>query len=269
MAPSTDIVVIEPGGFVALNHDLDDVAALIEDNLGDEEVGEFNLSRITFPSGKPPYRWEIPTLTGSAPQDTFDGIIILKKQTRAFWPVSIDDGGGNTPPSCSSPDARRGYGKQWATKLDPDPAGDPRLVVCKQCPNSQFGSDGGRGQACQQKAQLFVLVENGLLPTVVSIPPASLKPLTNYMMALANAGIRHTDVVTTFGLGETANAGGTAHALLRLELAGRLAPDDVERARGYAAMAKDTFAQPIDLERLAERAAAVDQVADPEEAVAS
>jgi hypothetical protein len=152
------------------------------------------------PSGKAQkYRWEIPTLEGSEAVDEISGIIVFQKQTRAFWPQSIDDGGGNVPPSCSSPDAKFGFGKQWATREDPDPDGEPRRVACAQCPNAQFGSDGGRGQACKQTSQLFLLMETGFLPAVVQVPPTSLGAVKKYMLALANAGVRYDQVVTTLG----------------------------------------------------------------------
>jgi hypothetical protein len=142
---STEITTIDAAGYLALTHDLAEVKSFIEDNLAGQEVSEFDLQRINVPSGKAQkYRFEIPTLEGSEAVDEISGIIVFQKQTRAFWPQSIDEGGGNVPPSCSSPDARHGFGKQWATATDPDPDGDPRRVACASCPNAQFGSDGGR-----------------------------------------------------------------------------------------------------------------------------
>jgi hypothetical protein len=124
---STEITTVDAGGYLALNHDLVEVKSFIEDNLAGQDVSEFDLQRLNVPSGKAQkYRWEIPTLEGSEAVDEISGIIVFQKQTRAFWPQSIDDGGGNVPPSCSSPDAKFGFGKQWATATDPDPDGEPR-----------------------------------------------------------------------------------------------------------------------------------------------
>jgi hypothetical protein len=239
---STELTVIEPGGFLALNHDLDEVTGFIEDNLSGQEVTEFDLKRISVPSGKATkYRWELPTLEGSEAVDEITGIIVFQKQTRQFWPRSIDDGGGNVPPSCSSPDGKVGFGKQWATKDDIDPPGEPRQLDCKACPKSQFGSDGGRGQACKQSASLFLLMETGFLPAVVSVPPTSLRSLKHYMLGLADVGIRYDQVVTTLALEKDSNAGGTEYAVIVPRLGGRLDPDDAVKARAYGAALRPQF----------------------------
>jgi hypothetical protein len=239
---STDITTVDAGGYLALNYDLVELKSFIEDNLAGQDVSEFDLQRLNVPSGKAQtYRWEVPTLEGSEAVSEISGIIVFQKQTRAFWPQSIDDGGGNVPPSCSSPDAKFGFGKQWATREDPDPDGEPRRVACAQCPNAQFGSDGGRGQACKQTSQLFLLMETGVLPAVVQVPPTSLGAIKKYMLALANAGVRYDQVVTTLGLEKRANAGGTEYAQIAARLGGRLDPETSQRARAYGETLRPTF----------------------------
>jgi hypothetical protein len=240
---STEITTTEPGGFVALNHDIAEVRGFIEENLAGQDVSEFDLTRLSVPSGKAQkYRWEIPTLEGSEAVDEIKGIIVFQKQTRAFWPQTIDEGGGNVPPSCSSPDARFGFGKQWATAEDPDPDGEPRRLACAQCPQAQFGSDRqGRGQACKQTTQLFLLMETGFLPAVVQVPPTSLGAVKKYMLALANAGVRFDQVVTVFGLDKRANQGGTEYAQVAPRLGGRLDPQTAERARSYGETLRPQF----------------------------
>jgi hypothetical protein len=239
---STDITTVDAGGYLALNHDLVELKSFIEDNLAGQDVSEFDLQRLNVPSGKAQtYRWEVPTLEGSEAVSEISGIIVFQKQTRAFWPQSIDDGGGNVPPSCSSPDAKFGFGKQWATREDPDPDGEPRRVACAQCPNAQFGSDGGRGQACKQTSQLFLLMETGFLPAVVQVPPTSLGAVKKYMLALANAGVRYDQVVTTLRLEKKANAGGTEYAQIAARLGGRLDPETAQRARAYGETLRPTF----------------------------
>ena len=231
---TTDLAVVDTSGYLALREDLADVQEIIAENLAGQDFGEFDLTRISVPSGKATkYRWEIPTLDGSESVEEITGIIVHQKQSRSFWPLSIDDGGGNTPPACSSSDGRYGTGKQWATKTDPDPDGEPRTLACAECPNSKFGSDGGRGQACKQSTSLFVLMETGFLPSIVSVPPTSLAAMKKYMGALANAGIRYRDVVTVFALEKRSNAGGTDYAQIAPRLGARLDPDAAARAREY------------------------------------
>lgn len=239
---TTDLTTIEPGGFLALTSSIDDVRAFIDANLAGQDINEFDLTRITVPSGKATkYRFEIPTLEGSEAVDEIQGIIVFQKQTRAYWPLSIEDGGGNIPPSCSSPDAKIGYGKFWATREDPDPDGEPRQQACAQCPQSQFGSDGARGQACSQNGQLFLLMETGFLPAVVQVPPTSLGSVKKYMLALANAGVRFDQVLTVLALEKKANAGGIEYAQIVPRLGGRLDPDTAQRARAYGEALRPTF----------------------------
>jgi len=239
---SKRLAEIAPGGFLALNHDLDEVTGFIEANLSGQEVTEFDLTRLSVPSGKAQkYRWEVPTLAGSEMRDELAGIIVTQKQTRAFWPSSIDDGGGNTPPSCSSPDARVGFGKQWATASDPDPDGEPRQLICKQCPHSQFGSDGKRRQACKQMGQLFLLLDTGFLPSVIQVPPTSLGEVKRYMLALANSGLRYDEVATLIGLDKRSNQDGTDYALIVPRLGAKLDPDTSTRARAYGDMMRPQF----------------------------
>lgn len=239
---STEIALVEAAGFMALTHDTDTVAEFIQDNLDGQEVTEFDLTRLSVPSGKATkYRWEVPTLDGSEMVDEIQGIIVSQKQARAFWPLSIDDGGGSTPPVCSSVDGRIGTGKPWATPQDPDPDAPPVKSKCAECPNAQFGSDGGRGQACKQSSSLFLLTETGFLPTVVSVPPTSLASVKKYMLHLANHGIRYDQVVTVFGLEKAQNAGGTDYAKITPKLGGRLDPDAAAKAKAYGAMLAPTF----------------------------
>lgn len=258
---TTDIAVIEAAGFVALNSDLDEVAALIEENLGGQEVTEFDLTRLRVPSGKATVpRWEVPTLEGSDVVPEISGIIVSQKPTRGYWPLSIDDGGGGLPPVCQSPDGKVGFGKQWATKADPDPEGEPVALKCADCPLSKFGTDEqGRGQACKQSSSLFLVMETGFLPAVVAVPPTSLGAIRKYMFALSNAGIRYDQVLTVFGLTKASNGVGTEYAEIVPRMGGRLDPDAHARAKAYGQMLAPTF------ERVAreQAAAAMASMGDP------
>lgn len=240
---STDIVkpagaggldVADVGSYIALAEDLGDVSEIIKDNLGGQPITEFDLTRLSVPSGKAQtYRWEVPTLGGSQAVEEVNGILIMQKGTRSFWPQSIDEGGGGNPPSCSSPDAVYGFGKQWATADDPDPEGEPKRMLCEECPNSQFGSDAtGRGQACKQMTQLFLLREGSYLPTVITAAPTSLASVRKYLVNLAEAGLRFYQVLTAFGLEKKQNAGGVDYAMIRPRAVGAL--DDAALARVQA-----------------------------------
>ncbi len=55
---------------------------------------------------------------------------------------------------------------------------------------------GGRGQACKQIKQLFLLRGSLLLPEVVTLPPTSLKAAKQYLLKLTSQGVPYYAVVT-------------------------------------------------------------------------
>jgi hypothetical protein len=182
---TTDLATIPPGGFLALTHTTGEIQAIIGDNLAGQDVGEFDLPRVTMPAGGGT-RWEIPGLAGTESSETLTGILVYTRQTRAYWPSKDATG---DPPQCASRDGQVGIG---------DPGGE-----CRTCPHAQFGSDGQRGQACKQQSQWFLLRPDSFLPVVLGLPPTSLKAAKQYMLALAGAGIRYFEVVTEIGLEPT------------------------------------------------------------------
>jgi len=91
--------------------------------------------------------------------------------------------GQDNPPDCSS-----AFGEV------PDPwIENPPAKSCASCAYNVFGSGkGGRGKACKDVKQLLVLPPNKIqtdaMPLLLSVPPASLRHLTSYAKALADAG---------------------------------------------------------------------------------
>ncbi len=81
---------------------------VIKTNLAGEKITDRDLDRITLPAGGS-RQWEVPTIEGSEYTDTLDGIIIHQTPPRAYWKKDLDEGGGGTPPDCSSPDGERGF----------------------------------------------------------------------------------------------------------------------------------------------------------------
>lgn len=169
LAPLSDAVKDYP----ALRSDPGRVLAVLQENMGGEKITEFDLDRIKIPTGGSTF-WEIMTIDGVMADATVEGVVVLTKNVRAYWPGAMEDGSGNDPPQCSSPDAITGEG---------DPGGS-----CDTCPYAQFGSGRpGRekGQACKQMRQLFLLTPHSMLPMVVTLPPTSLAPARKYFMRLA------------------------------------------------------------------------------------
>lgn len=145
----------------------------LRENMGGERLTEFDLERVKMPTGGGNF-WEVPSIDGPKAEKVLEGVVVLTKNVRAYWPVAMEEGSGSDPPQCASADAVIGVG---------DPGGS-----CEACPFAQFGSHrDGRGQACKQMRQLFMLTEASMLPIVLTLSPTSLAAARKYFMRLASA----------------------------------------------------------------------------------
>lgn len=216
----------------ALTDGFGSIAQIMRDNLGGEQLTPFDLERVKVPAGGGMY-WSIatPEKPNGAPVDEFSGVIVYQRLGRQYWSVSMEDGGGGTPPDCSSEDGVTGSG---------NPGGS-----CHECPMAQWGSapKGGRGQACKTARLLFVVSPDSFLPRVVVVPPSSLQGVKKYMTRLASLGRPYWSVVTRFRLERATNAQNIAYARIVPELGQVIDPELVARVREYAAELRPVFEQ--------------------------
>jgi hypothetical protein len=209
---------------LAFHTDLDTINTALSTNIGAGGLSEFDLPRIKMPAGGG-LQWIVPTLEGESSEPYVEGVIVLARDTRAYYARPIAESGGGQPPDCSSADAITGTG---------DPGG-----ACMACPLSKYGSaTGGGGQACKQMKQLFVLRGAQLLPEVVTLPPTSLRAAKHYMLKLTSQGMPYYAVVTKIGLERTKNSQGIAYSRATFAFVRRLTQAECERARQYHEMLK-------------------------------
>ncbi len=156
----------------------------IQVNHGPEGINVYDLEKVEVDGST----WVMSTLEGLQETKEIQGIIIFQKHTRSYWEKSLDDGGEEVAPDCYSDNAEIGHG---------NPGGS-----CYTCPFAEWGSDpkGGKGQACQKKLILFLIMKEDFLPVVVSIPPTSLKYMKKYLMKLSSKGIAYYSIITAFTL---------------------------------------------------------------------
>jgi len=197
---------------------------IVRENLGGRQISPLDLDRVKVPAGGGKV-WELPTLDGEVKAATeWDGVIIAWRDIRVFWADKYE--GGGVPPDCVSDDGVTGKGA---------PGG-----ACRDCPLAVFGTavkeDGsqGRGQACQAKAQLFVLVAGSWLPTVLTAPPTSITPIRRYLTRLASRALPFYGVMTRFGLEPDKSADGFAFSKVLPTAVAPLADDQRKRARAYS-----------------------------------
>lgn len=165
---------------------------LLQENVG-EQISVFDFAKLTVPSGGGDH-WSVPTPEGTRMEKEIEGIVLLRKAGKAYWSVPLDDSTENTPPDCTSEDGVLGVGA---------PGGR-----CAQCPLNQFGTASrGKGKACKDKCDLFILTKTGTLPMVVQVPPTSLKGFKQYGMMLLDAGKDISKIVTKFSLASEMKSG--------------------------------------------------------------
>lgn len=241
---STELTVHQPAAQLALRAlkseaNLEMVQAAICENVGAGGITEFDFDRIKIPAGGG-LAFNVTTLEGETAEKSIIGVIVLARDSRAYWKVPLEQSGGSTPPDCQSNDGFVGIGS---------PGGD-----CAKCPLAQFGSDTkvvngatvqGRGQACKAIRQLFILRGDSLLPVVLALPPTSLKAAKQYMLRLAGQGVPYWAVVTKIGLEQAQNAGGIKYSRATFAFAGMLGEEQRAKAKQYCDMLKPLVSRMI------------------------
>lgn len=178
------------------------MAEIMAENFGDDGFSAGDLDRLIIPSGGGT-AWDIPD---EMPAREITGILLYQQDTRSYWATKRGEGGAEDgPPDCSSPDGKIGIGIAGEGS-EINPTGE-----CADCPFNEYGTalGGGKGKACKQKKDLFVLRTGANLPVHISLPPTSLKPHRKHMMRLASNGRRYYEAVTTIGLEVTKGNGQT------------------------------------------------------------
>jgi len=200
--------------YAALTMNADELTSIVAENVGMGGLTQFDLTRVKIPAGGG-VAWEVPTLGGSVSMKAIEGVIISHRMTRSYW--ESDYSGDKQPPDCSSEDGVIGSGS---------PGGE-----CATCPLSQWVSDpkGGPGQACQQRRLLFVVLPDDLLPTVISVPPTSLKAMGQWMLGLANKRLPFYGVVCRLELAKAKSSKGIEYSAIVPSVVGILGADDMAK----------------------------------------
>ena len=203
------------------------MAEILEENLGPDGLTPGDLTRIGVPRGGGKF-WTIPGLEGEESIESIECIILDWNTTRVYWELSIDEGGGDQEPDCSSKDGKTGSG-MFGVGSDHNADGK-----CASCPMSQWGSGAqpdpktglqpkSGSQACKEQRNLTVLRPGSILPLSIQLPPTSIAPLRDYMKRLANAGLSYYRVVTSLGI--SVKKGTYTYSVVAPTLAGRLDPE--------------------------------------------
>ena len=211
------------------------------DQLG---ISDFQLSRIKIPAGGG-MAWEVEALEGVQVHQHLDVLVLaIKGNQKSWWSTSMEDGGGGTPPSCSSKDGVFGFG---INTLDAPLDEEPSKHRCSECPWNQFGS-AGAGKACKDQSLLFFFREGSRIPSLLTVPATSLKGLQKYVLQLIDAGKRVEGCVTRLSLKKTQSQSGITYSTLDLSWVKDL---DEAATEKMAAVSKDFRARIEDFDAFA------------------
>jgi hypothetical protein len=134
----------------------------------------------------------------------FSAQILLHQRVNAYWEKSYEETGGGVPPDCSSLDGIIGsvHGE------------------CLKCKFNQFGSeltkDGsqGSGKACKNMMRIYVRIGQDLLPSVLIVPPTSLREYSAYAVKLTQKAKPLPVVLSKFSLEPAQNKQGIKYSKL-------------------------------------------------------
>lgn len=136
------------------------------EDLAEEMDGlQMSFQRVKIPTGGA-LQFELPGEDPDHPDyaPTLTGVILFNHSSNAYWPAGSEYG-DDTNPICSSVDGKMGYG---------DPGGS-----CADCALNEFGTD-GKGKACKNMRQLYLLRSGDFLPLQLTLSPTSIKPYKEF-----------------------------------------------------------------------------------------
>lgn len=170
-APEVETVEKKAMATTGLDLSLYHLTGVAEDNpFTDEDLAEdvdgiyMRLPRQKFPSGGS-LQFEVAGDNPDRPTYTeaLEGIVLYHHPANAFWPDGNTS--NNTPPTCSSSNAKVGHGT---------PGG-----CCAECEHNVFNEDGS-GKACKNMHVLYLLQKGQFIPTQINLPPTSLKAFNSF-----------------------------------------------------------------------------------------
>lgn len=184
------------------------------------------LDKVKIPAGGG-LAFEVPGDDPDSPDSVKEivGVIVDHYPLNSYWTEKYN--GQNVAPNCYSTDGRIGIGQ---------PGGE-----CEKCPFNKYGSgDDGQSKACKNAHRLYILRSGELYPIVVTIPPTSLKPLSDYLAKrIVTKGLRSYGVVTKLALKKATNSTGIAYSQVQFSMVEKLSNDTAEILKQFGESMKN------------------------------
>ena len=190
--------------------------ASVTESFTAEQFSVYNLPKISVP--RESVKFLLDTEDGEQAVAELRGVILDTKSRRAYWKAAYGSTAGASP-DCQSNDCVTGIG---------NPGG-----ACVACPWNQFGTASmGSGKACREKRVLFFLPEGAFVPSVIELPPSSIKPWQDFKLALMARGSNPSRVITSISL-EKMGKGGKTYISVNFKPAGKLGEADLQAIAAY------------------------------------
>ena len=208
--------------------------AMVEGDFSSDEIAEdadglqmMSFQRVKIPAGGA-LQFEIPTEDPDNPDyaRTLEGVILYNHSAYTLWPEGSEYD-EDTKPLCSSVDGKTGIG---------EPGG-----ACATCPMNAYGSarDGGRGKACKNMRDIYLLRSGEYLPLQLSLPPTSLRPFNDFMNLAFVARRRPSySAIVEIGL-KRAESGGYTYSVATFRKVRDLEGEGLAAVKSYAANFKE------------------------------
>lgn len=241
----TGLTVVETNYPALVGERLAEVGEIMRENLGMKQASWTDLERIKVPSGDVPQFVVEDPVHGVSMVESFEAICVWFLDRRVWWPKSIAEGGGGGAPECESVDLVSGRGNNGT-----ETGGEH---VCEQCPQHRFGSvpayPKGAPEAilynwCSQRMMMFLLRkdrEKSIFPSILILPPTSIKPVNAYFTGLGGDGIRFYGMTTEFGLMQDQNAQGQSYSVVTVSPGEELSDDERAKVAAYRKAIEPSF----------------------------
>lgn len=181
--------------------------------MSEKAAEQLNGIKLELPQLKIPSAGSTFFEIDEEPVKELQGVIVLHGPRHVYFDKDFE--GDATPPRCSSRDGVQGM---WIKDEeiegeDGELTGEVEIKNCADCPFSEFGSDkNGRGKACKEKHQIYILLSGKPLPFSLMLPVSSVGVLNAYATSLFNKGKFLNEVLTSFTLEKTTNKTGIVYS---------------------------------------------------------
>lgn len=209
-----------PAALLVSEQEAADFREAFADNIGSGSITKFDLQRVKMVNGEA--LWKIPTLEGFTTSSSIEGVVVLVRDTRAYYSRKEIK---NQPPDCSSDDAVTGVARAGVNL-----GGD-----CKKCPMAQWDSaPESSAQACKVAKQLFMMRGTSMLPELVTLGPTSQKPARKFFMNLTTQRVPYHKCIIGIDLHEATNDKNQKYGKAELKFVRMLTPEEHAMAEEIA-----------------------------------